>query len=221
MKAREFKKKIYNELAVTTKAIANPNRLRIIELLAQGASTVEYIAEQTGLSVANASQHLQTLKNARLVSSEKEGKYSIYRLAGPRVFEAWSALRELGLSQNAEISRLMDDYRNEHETLEMVSVEELVKRVDKDEVFLVDVRPRHEYEAGHILSATSFPRDEIRQHIKNLPKNKDIIAYCRGPLCAMADDVVSLLRRQGFNAKRLELGYPEWKANGLPVEESA
>lgn len=218
MDIKEFKSKIYNELAVVTKAISNPHRLRIIELLAQAPCSVEYITKQTGLSTANASQHLQTLKVARLVTIEKRGKYNFYALTNKKVFEAWSSLRELGFSQNAEIGRLVQDYRTSRQSLEIVRSDELMNRIEKDEILVIDVRPKEEYEAKHITSAVSVPKRELLEKIKKLPKDKEIVAYCRGPLCAMADDAVHILREKGFNAKRLEFGLPEWEAEGLPVE---
>ncbi|MEX2603284.1 MAG: metalloregulator ArsR/SmtB family transcription factor, partial [Gracilimonas sp.] len=216
--ASDFKNKIYNELAVITKAIANPNRLRIIELLAQAPSPVEYVAKQTGLSIANTSQHLQTLKAARLVTIEKRGKYSFYALANEKVFKAWSSLRELGFSQNAEIGKLVQDYRTTRQSLESVGSDELLSRIENENVLVLDVRPNEEYEAGHIAFSVSIPRSELLDKLKNLPKDKEIVAYCRGPLCAMADDAVQILREHGFNAKRLEFGFPEWEAKGLPVQ---
>ncbi len=221
MKAQDFKSKIYSELAVVTKSVANPHRLRIIELLAQGACSVEYIAKHTRLSIANASQHLQTLKSARLVSTEKRGKYSYYTLANKKVYEVWSALIDLGFSQNAEIEKLVQDFRSSRHSLEMVSTDDLMNRIEQGDSMVVDVRPQEEYEAGHISYAVSIPNNELMDKLKNLPSDKEIVAYCRGPLCAMADEAVNLLHEHGFKAKRLELGFPEWEANGLPVEKSS
>lgn len=219
MKAREFKDKVYAELSAISKAMASPHRLEILELLAQGASSVEYIAGQTGLSIANASQHLQVLRNARLVKTEKKGKYSYYSLAGPKVFEVWKNLQELGFSMNAEIEKLMKDFQKSRHDLESVTVEELRKRVEKGEAIALDVRPKHEYEEGHIPSAISLPVEELQKNLDQLPRSKQIIAYCRGPLCAMADDAVELLSKKGFEVIRMEEGYPEWKAKGYPVEQ--
>lgn len=218
MKAWEFKIKIYDELAQIAKAMANPNRLRIIELLAQAPSPVEYIAKQTGLSVANASQHLQTLKGAHIVTIEKRGKYNFYRLANQKVFNTWSALRELGFSQNAEISRLVNNYRSQKQSLETITSEELKQRVKEGKTLIIDVRPSPEYEAGHIAESISIPNDELKQNIDKLSKDKEIVVYCRGPLCARADDAIEVLHKNGFTAKRLVDGYPEWEALGYPVE---
>lgn len=215
---RVFKNKIYNELASITKALANSHRLEVIELLAQGPCSVEYIVDNTSLSVANASQHLQTLKSARLVTAEKKGKYSYYSLANQKVFEVWGAMRELGFSQNAEIEKLMKEFRKSRHNLESVTSSQLLERIQQGKALILDVRPHEEYESGHIASALSIPQDELIQKLKELPKDKEIVAYCRGPLCAMADDAVELLINHGFKAVRLETGFPEWKVKGLPVE---
>lgn len=220
MNVRDFKNKIFNELASITKALANPHRLEIIELLAQGPCSVEYIVKNTSLSIANASQHLQTLKSARLVRAKKRGKYSYYSLANPKVFEVWDAIRELGFSQNAEIEKLMKEFQKSRHNLESVTSSQLLKRIQQGKALLLDVRPRKEYESGHIASAMSIPQDELIQKLKELPKDKEIVAYCRGPLCAMAYDAVEMLNNHGFKAIRLETGFPEWKVNGLPVEQS-
>jgi len=218
MDVRDFKTKIYSELATVTKALANPHRLEVIELLAQGPCSVEYIAEHTRLSIANASQHLQVLKKARLAKAEKKGKYNYYSLSNSKVYEVWKSLRELGFSQNAEIERLIRDFRNDRQSLETVSLKELQQRIDNNEVLVLDVRPNEEYEEGHIPGAISIPTGQLEQRIEDLPKDKQIVAYCRGPLCAMADDAVELLKQHGFESKRLEEGYPEWMLQNPAVE---
>jgi rhodanese-related sulfurtransferase/predicted transcriptional regulator len=217
MNVRNFKNRVYNELASIVKALANPHRLEIIELLAQGPSPVETIARNTGLSIANASQHLQTLKSARLVEVEKRGRYSFYTLQNSGVFELWKSLRDLGFAQNAQIEKLLQDFRKSRHNLESVNSEELLERIEQGEALVLDVRPREEYEAGHIVSALSIPQNELVDKLKSLPKNKEIVAYCRGPLCAMADDAIKLLNEHGYRATRLEAGYPEWRSKGLPV----
>lgn len=218
MDARDFKTNIYNELAAVAKALANSHRLELIEVLAQGPGSVEYIAEQAGLSIANASQHLKTLKNARLVTTKKKGKYHFYSLENEKVFEVWKTLWELGISQNAHIEKLVLDYRKSRHNLESVTTSQLLKRMQQGKALALDVRPREEYKAGHIASAVSIPQDELIHMLKTLPKDKEIVAYCRGPLCAMADDAVQQLQKHGFRATRLEIGYPEWEVEGLPVE---
>lgn len=218
MDVRDFKTKIYSELATVTKALANPHRLEIIELLAQGSSSVEYIADQTQLSIANTSQHLQVLKKARLAKAEKRGKYNYYSLTNPKVYEIWTTLRELGFSQNAEIERLIRDFRNDRQSLETVSLQDLQKRIKNNEVLVLDVRPHEEYKEGHIPGAISIPTRQLEQRMKDLPKDKQIVAYCRGPLCAMADDAVALLKQYGFDSKRLDEGYPEWMLQNSAVK---
>lgn len=218
MDVREFKTKIYMELATVTKALANSHRLEVIELLAQGPCSVEYIAKHTRLSIANASQHLQVLKKARLAKAEKKGKYNYYSLSNSKVYEVWKSLRELGFSQNAEIERLIRDFRNDRQSLETVSLQELQQRLENNEVLVLDVRPIEEYEEGHIPGAISIPTGQLEERIKDLPKDKQIVAYCRGPLCAMADDAVELLKQHGFESKRLEEGYPEWILQNPAVE---
>ena len=219
MKTREFKTHVYNELAAITKSLASPHRLEIIELLAQGARHVEYIAENTGLSIANASQHLQILKKARLVKAEKRGKYSYYSLATMKVYKAWLAMRELGFSQNAEINSLINEFRRSKNSLESVSIDELSKRLKQQDILLLDVRPADEYEQGHIRSSVSIPSEQLIEKLRDLPKDKQIIAYCRGPLCAMADDAVQILQNHGFQSVRLSAGFPEWASRGLPVDK--
>lgn len=218
MNARDFKARIYSELATVTKALANPHRLEVLELLAQGPRPVEYIAEHTRLSIANASQHLQVLKKARLAKAEQKGKYNYYSLSNSRVYEVWKSLRDLGFSQNAEIERLIRDFRNDRQSLETVSLQDLQQRIDNNEVLVLDVRPEEEYEEGHITGAISIPTGELEERIKDLPKDKQIVAYCRGPLCAMADEAVELLRQHGFESKRLDEGYPEWLLQNPAVE---
>ncbi|MFP8488960.1 ArsR/SmtB family transcription factor [Gracilimonas sp. Q87] len=211
MSAREFKDNIYGEIASVSKALANPHRLEIVELLAQGASSVEYVADQINLSVASASHHLQTLKKARLVSTKKKGKYRYYSLSNQHVFKVWKAMRELAFSQNAEINKLIADYRASQNNLEPITTEELKKRLNEGNALLIDVRPGQEYDAGHITSSLSVPKDELHRRIKDLPKDKEIVAYCRGPLCTMADEAVAELRQRGYKATKLDVGYPEWK----------
>ena len=192
--------------------------VQMLELLAQGATPVERIATETGLSIANTSQHLQTLKKARLVTSRKDGKYRYYELANNHVFRAWMELRQLGFSQNAQIDKLIRDFRTDPGTLECITTDDLLLRLRKRQAILLDVRPRQEYEQGHIASARSIPVRDLMDQLDDLPRDLEIVAYCRGPLCAMADDAVRLLRERGYRAGRLETGYPEWHAMGLPVE---
>jgi rhodanese-related sulfurtransferase len=217
MTKREFKEQVYGELAKITKALSNPHRLEIIDLLAQGPFTVEQIAEYTGMSVANASQHLQALKNAKLVTIVRKGNYINYSLSGENVFEAWSDLRKLGQVYNAEIEKLVTDFRKGHGDMDSIDADSLVRMIKNDEVVVLDVRPGEEYHRGHIHRAISTPIAELAKHLKNLPKRKMIVAYCRGPFCVYADEAIAILRKKGFTAKRLSDGFPDWALKGLPV----
>lgn len=221
MNIKSFKKSIYKEMADVTKALGNPNRLEILDLLAQGSCPVDYIAEHTHLSVANASQHLQVLKNAKLVDTERKGKYSYYQLANNHVFNTWCSLRRLALSQNAEISHLIEDFRRNQEDIQTISTDDLIKKMESEEIMIIDVRPEEEYNKGHIRNAICFPKDILNENMKNLDKSKQIVAYCRGPFCMLADEAVEMLNQKGYQAARLENGYPDWAARDLPIEESA
>lgn len=218
MDTREFKTSLYQELSQVTKALSNASRLEILDLLAQGSFPVAYIAEQTNLPVANASQHLQVLKKSGLVKTQREGKYMYYELAGQHVFDTWCALRKLGFAQNEEIKRLLDDYRNRRNSLKTVSSNELLEKMDRQEIYVIDVRPEEEYEKGHIEDAISCPQQELSEQIEDLPDDREIVAYCRGPLCLMADEAVKYLQKKGFEAARLENGFADWVASERPVE---
>ena len=218
MNKREFKDKVYDELARLTKALANPHRLEIIELLAQGDYPVEQISAQTGLPIANASQHLQVLKTARLVDATRNGKFIHYRLANTNVFKAWRALRELGVQQIASVDKLVKDFRHSKAGTEAITINELSKRIQSGKVTILDVRPALEYKKGHIANAVSIPFDELAKRLKELPKRNEIVAYCRGPFCVFADDAVSLLNKAGYKATRLDQGFPDWASMGKPVQ---
>jgi rhodanese-related sulfurtransferase/biotin operon repressor len=197
--------------------MANAHRMEIIDLLGQGPFAVEEVASNTGMSVANASQHLQVLKTAGLVISNRKGNFIYYSLANEKVFDAWRSLRELGMEQNTKAKFVVDEFRKSHHCLEPVGTQELHKRGSKGEVLLLDVRPEEEFLRGHIHQALSIPIDQILTRIKELPKDKEIIAYCRGPFCAYADQAVELLLKNGFKANRMAEGYPDWKSRNLPV----
>jgi rhodanese-related sulfurtransferase/DNA-binding transcriptional ArsR family regulator len=218
MNKRDFKDKIYNELAKITKALANPHRLEIIELLAQGDYSVEQISIQTSLSVANTSQHLQVLKTAQLVDVTRNGNFIHYRLANTNVFKAWKALRELGIERIASIEKLVKDFRQSKFKFESVTIAQLSKKIESGKITIVDVRPEIEYLKGHIANSISIPIDELSERLKELPKRNEIIAYCRGPFCVYADEAVALLTKSGYNAVRLEEGFPDWASMNLPVE---
>lgn len=220
MNTREFKTSLYQELSQVTKALSNAHRLEILDLLAQGSFPVAYIAEQINLPIANASQHLQVLKKSGLVKTQRQGKYMYYELAGQHVLDTWCALRKLGFEQNEEISKLLNDYRNRRNSLKTISNSELIEKINQQEIYLIDVRPEEEYEEGHIETAISYPQQELNDHIKDLPDDKEIVAYCRGPLCLMADEAVKYLQKEGFEAARLENGYADWVASKQPVKNT-
>lgn len=218
MDNRQFKKTLYKQLATVTKSLSNPNRLEILDLLAQGTFSVEYIAEHANMSVANASQHLQVLKKSGLVDTARDGKYIYYKLFDEQVFATWQTLRQLGLSRNQEISELLEDYRNQKDQLSLISSEELMRKLQNDEVFLIDVRPEEEFILGHIQKAVSIPHRQLKERMQELPTDREIVAYCRGPLCLMADEAVSLMKKEGLNAQRLESGFSDWLAENKPVD---
>jgi len=218
MEKRTFKNKIYRELAAVVKALGNAHRLEILELLAQGRFSVEKIAEQTDLSTANASQHLQVMKRVQLVSTEREGNYVYYRLADRNVYRAWKALRDLGTERMAEVERVMRSFRESKRSLETLSSAELIQKMKNGEITILDVRPGPEFEEGHIAGARNIPVEELGERLNELPSDGEIVAYCRGPFCVFADEAVEMLREKGFDARRLDEGYPEWMLEELPVE---
>jgi rhodanese-related sulfurtransferase/DNA-binding transcriptional ArsR family regulator len=218
MNKRQFKDKVYSELARITKSMANPHRLEIIELLAQGEFSVEQIAEQTNLPIANASQHLQVLKLAQLVEINRQGNFIFYRLANANVFKAWRALRELGVERIEAIDKVVKEFRKSKFDFETVTIDELIEKLESGKVTILDVRPESEFKQGHIANAISIPIEELSKRLKELPKRTEIIAYCRGPFCVYADEAVALLMKAGYKATRLEEGFPDWSLMGLPIE---
>ena len=217
---RDFKDALFQQLARVTKALSSPRRLELVDLLAQGERSVEDLAELAGMSVANTSRHLQALRAALLVASRREGLRAYYSLSGEAVFRTWQAIRDLGHQQFADVDRLLKTYVAEREQLESISADELLHRIKGKEVTVLDVRPAVEYRAGHILGARSIPVKELGRRLAELPKKREIVAYCRGPFCVYADEAVSLLRRRGHRARRLDTGFPDWKTAGLPVGKS-
>jgi rhodanese-related sulfurtransferase/DNA-binding transcriptional ArsR family regulator len=212
-----LKKTVYEQLSRIGKAIASPPRLELLDLLCQGPRTVEALAREAGLSVANCSQHLRVLHGARLVETEKEGLYVTYRLADLAVCEFFRNLRTLGEKRLAEIESLLRQFREERELLEPVEMKALLRRIRRGEVTVLDVRPPEEYNAGHIPGAVSVPLKVLKSHLSSLPRDQEIVAYCRGPYCVLAKEAVSLLKAKGFNARRMESGIPDWRALGFPV----
>ena len=215
---RLFKDKLFEQFARVGKALANPHRLEILDLLAQGERTVEDLAREAGMSVANTSRHLQELRAARLVEVRREGLYGYYRLADERVFAAWRAIRDLGEARLAEIDRLVGSYLTDRDSLEAVCAEELLAKMREEGVEVLDVRPEDEYRAGHIPGARSVPVERMEANLEEIPRDREVVAYCRGPYCVFSDEAVALLRSRGYRARRLREGLPDWRAAGLPVE---
>lgn len=208
MEKRAFKDSIYTAIAGLTKAFGNANRLEILDLLANGEKTVEQIAAQTAITVANASQHLQVLKNARLVRSRREGNFIFYNINGRKAYAAWQALRDLALAVDPAVQVTLRQYRQESGSPESHNLETLPKL---EQVLLLDVRPPDEFAAGHLKNAVSIPIEELPLRLGELPRHLTIITYCRGPFCTFADEAVQLLKAEGFNAVRLEETYLDHK----------
>jgi rhodanese-related sulfurtransferase/DNA-binding transcriptional ArsR family regulator len=217
---RAFKDRLYGQLARVGKALASPQRLELLELLAQGERTVVSLASETSMSIASTSQHLQALREGGLVESRKQGMFVHYRLADPSVFELTRALRLVAEKRLAELERVVRDHFGDRTEPEPVVMDQLLERARSGNVVIIDTRPASEYAAGHIAGAISVPIDDLQERLKQLPKSKEYVAYCRGPYCAYADRAVELLRANGRRARRLDQGFPEWKAAGLPSETS-
>jgi rhodanese-related sulfurtransferase/DNA-binding transcriptional ArsR family regulator len=220
MRGREFKDAIFEQFSRVAAAFASPKRIEIIDVLVQGERNVETLAAETGLSVANTSRHLQVLKASGLAVSRKEGLQVFYRLADPEVLAGYRALLLLAEKRLAEVDRLVHDYFNGTDGIEPVGRGELLDRVRSGEVVVVDVRPREEYKAGHITGALSIPLSILEKRLSEIPVDRKVVAYCRGPYCVLAAEAVKMLRRRGYTAFRLEEGYPEWRDAGLPVEDA-
>jgi rhodanese-related sulfurtransferase/predicted transcriptional regulator len=212
------KQALFEQLARVAAALGSAARLDLLEILAQGERSVDQLASLTGLSVANTSQHLQKLRQAGLTVGRKEGQYVFYRLAGDEILHLLDALRQAGESHVAEIDRLVRDYFSSRDEMEPVAAAELLDRARKGLVTVLDVRPAEEFEAGHLPGAVNIPITELGKRLGELPKRKEVVAYCRGPYCLMSYDAVELLRKKGHKARRLENGLPEWRLAGLPVE---
>jgi rhodanese-related sulfurtransferase/DNA-binding transcriptional ArsR family regulator len=218
MANRAAKDALYESFAEVARALASGRRAEIVDVLAQGERSVEELAGEISQSVANTSQHLQVLARAGLVRSRRQGTRVFYRLASERVSELWAAVRDVAVRHVAEVGVLADDYLGERDEVEQLSAEELDQRLARDQVVLLDVRPELEYRAGHIAGARSTPLDELPALLGKLPRRQEIVAYCRGPYCVYADDAVRLLHQRGLKARRLDVGFPEWRRAGRPVE---
>ena len=215
---RQFKDAIYEQFSRIGKAVSSPKRLELLDLICQGEKTVETLARETGLTFANTSQHLQTLKAARLIEAEKDGIYVKHRLADEMVCEFFRSMRVLAENRLAEVDMIKRRFLEGREGMEPVNRDDLLKRVIEGGVTVLDVRPVDEYRTGHIPGALSVPLGHLKELLSKLPKNQDIVAYCRGPYCVLAVQAVEMLRKKGFNAIRLEESVQDWRAMGLPVE---
>ena len=212
------KQRLYQAIGRVAAALGSAGRLQILEFVAQGERSVDALASMTGLSVANTSKHLQALRQAGLVNPRKQGLRVYYALAGDDVSLLLAALRGVAEHRAADVEKLLQDWLAHRDELEPVPAREVLKRARNGLVTVLDVRPAEEYAAGHLPGAINVPIDKLEGYLSKLPKRKEVIAYCRGPYCLMSFEAVAKLRRRGFKAKRLENGYPEWRAAGLPVE---
>jgi rhodanese-related sulfurtransferase/DNA-binding transcriptional ArsR family regulator len=218
---RDAKDRLYGQLARLGKAVSSPQRLEMLELLAQGERTVDSLATEIGLSLANTSQHLKTLRQAALVEGRKQGQFVHYRLADPDVYDLSKVIRSVAERRLAEFERLVHEHFGSRSGMQGVPMHELLKRVRSRQVVILDTRPASEYVAGHIAGAISVPVDQLRRRLRKLTKDKEYVAYCRGPYCVYADRAVEILRASGRRARRLVEGFPEWRSAGLPISHGA
>jgi rhodanese-related sulfurtransferase/predicted transcriptional regulator len=215
------KRDVFASLARVGAALSSPTRIEFLELLAQSERSVEQLSGLTGATLANTSQHLQRLRQAGLVVGRKEGLYVFYRLAGDEVVEMLSAMSRVGEAHVAEVERIVRLYFAQKDELEAVPAREVLERARKGLVTVLDVRPAEEFAAGHVPGAVNIPVHELEKRMKELPRRREVVAYCRGPYCLMSFEAVEKLRKKGWRARRLENGLPEWRAAGLPVDQQA
>ena len=221
MTTRGPKQLLFEQFALVAKTLGHAHRLELLEQLAQGERNVEILAARTGHSIANASQHLQHLRRAGLVTSRRDGKFVLYRLADEGVIDLLTALRRIAERNVAEVARVVRSYFNSRDSLEPVSRDELMRRLRSRSVTVLDVRPHDEFALGHIPGAVNIPLSALSQHLSAFKRSREIIAYCRGTYCVLSFEAVALLREKGFKVRRLEDGMPEWRAAGLPVATSS
>jgi rhodanese-related sulfurtransferase/DNA-binding HxlR family transcriptional regulator len=214
---RAAKDALFDGFAEVAKAVASGRRAEIVDVLAQGERSVDELADQIGQSVANTSHHLRAMARAGLLTTRRDGTRIFYALAGERVAGLWAALRDVAAEHVAGIERLTEAYLGDRDGLEAISRDELAARLRRGDLIVLDVRPEAEYRAGHIAGARSVPVSELRRNLRALPKDVEVVAYCRGPYCVYADEAVRELNRRGYRAQRLEDGFPEWKHAGLPI----
>ena len=218
MKPREIKDHLYAQVARMGAALSSPKRLELLELLAQGEKSVEALAQGADIDVKLASAHLRVLRDAQLVEARRDGKNRIHRLSGPDVSDLWVSLRELAESHLAELQLAMARLVAEPERLTPETAQSLLDKVRSGDVVLLDVRPAAEFRVAHIPGARSVPLEELQARIRELPRDKDIVAYCRGPFCLMSESAVALLKNHGFRARKSAEGVPEWRAAVMPVD---
>lgn len=218
MSSKTFKKDLFAEFARIGKALSSGNRLELLEFIAQGERSVEALAKISGLSVANTSQHLQQLRQAGLVTTRRDGLHVYYTLAGEEVIALLDTLRRVADQNLAQVERLVRAYLTTKDELEPVPAETLLEWARRGDVTVLDVRPEEEFAAGHLPGAINVPLKDLEKRLHELSRGKGVVAYCRGPYCVLAYQAVARLRKEGFEARRLENGYPEWRYAGLPVE---
>lgn len=216
---RETKDRLYEQFARIGHSVASPKRLELLDLLCQCEKTVETLANEASLSVANTSRHLQILRGARLVDARKDGLHVYYRLADKNVCDFFHSLRHLAESRLADIDRIVADYFGNYQELSPIDRKKLLKRARVGDVVVLDVRPQDEYFAGHLPHAQSVPLHELKEHLKEFSQEQEIVAYCRGPYCVLAHEAVKIMRAKGFKAVRLEDGITEWQQAGMPIEK--
>jgi rhodanese-related sulfurtransferase len=216
---REMKNLLYEQVSRVSKAMASPKRLELIELLCQCEKSVEALARETDMSVKLASAHLRALRAGRLVDTRKDGKYVLYRLADPSVADLWVSLRNVAEERLVDLQMALRSLLEARAALVGIDRKSILRRAQHGEVIVIDVRPEEEFAAGHLPYARSLPLSELKKRLKQLPKDKPVVAYCRGPFCMMAQDAVALLQKQGFRARHLKDGVAEWRARGLPIEQ--
>jgi rhodanese-related sulfurtransferase/DNA-binding transcriptional ArsR family regulator len=212
------KRALFSEFAAVAKGLANTNRLELLEFVAQGEIGVARLAQKTGMSIANTSQHLQHLRRAGLVSSRRVGKGVLYCLADDTVIRLLALLREVAERNVADVQRIVDRYFQQRDELEPVTRVDLIERLRANSVVLLDVRPEDEYAAGHLPRAVNIQLAELERKLRLLPRDQEVVAYCRGPYCVLSFEAIAILRRHGYNVRRFEDGFPEWKAAGMPIE---
>ncbi len=212
------KRALFVEFAAVAKCLAHAHRLELVEQLAQGERSVELLAERTGLSIANTSQHLQQMRRAGIIAARRDGKFVFYRLADESVLDLLAALRRIAERNSAEVERVIRTYFHDRDSLEAVSRDELLQQTRAGLVTVLDVRPPDEFALGHLPGAVNIPLRELEARLADLDPSLEIVAYCRGPYCVLSYEAVAALRTKGFKARRLEDGFPEWRAAGLPIE---